>query len=138
MAGHADPRLVPGVVPRAAWQRDRPRASGGLRLVALSYLRHGAGDDDLPAPAPLPAMNHEARWLCCEGACSPNLHLFRKDLPRLAAVGYTESSTRGQQSAACTHTLHYFVRTSTRTDTVFQTWACTKCGHERTYGAEEP
>jgi hypothetical protein len=44
---------------------------------------------------------------------------------------------RASESAALAHTSHYFVRTWSLARTVYQTWACTVCGNERTYGAEE-
>ena len=138
MAVQTDPRLVPGVVPRAAWSRDGAGKPGRLRLVALSLLRADTGRDDVRPAPPVPAVVHDPRWLCCEGSCSPGFQEFRDRLPALAAVGYSLSSTRGQQSAQCVHTLHYFVRMVEKAETRYQQWACTKCGHERTYGAEEP
>jgi hypothetical protein len=57
--------------------------------------------------------------------------------PALAAVGYTPVSRRAAESATLAHTAHYFLRTVEMNATLYQTWACTRCGHERIYGAEE-
>ena len=102
----------------------------GPRLVGLPSLRSGARDDE-----PRPAPSRDLRLLCCEGQCSPGLQ--QVDHAQLKAAGVSEDSRRAIESSYLTHTSHYFVRLRLEIGTVYQVWACVRCGTERTYGAEE-
>jgi hypothetical protein len=104
-----------------------------LRLVGVPAVRDRDRHDALPASAP----SRDLRSLCCEGACSTRLaaHLAHEDA--LRAIGYTPYNLRAAESAAMTHTPHYFVRVFVLGSTVLHQWACTVCGNERVYGAEE-
>jgi hypothetical protein len=62
---------------------------------------------------------------------------FSKDERALYQVRYTADNLRAAESAALNHTPHYFVRTNLMAHTMYQMWACVKCGNERVYGAEE-
>ena len=121
--------------------------------MGLSKLRRSTGDDQhrpaahqavLVAPAPEPPAvvatppSREIRSLCCEGSCSPGLHGFNMGMSRAArGGGISSEGLRGAESQALRTTPHYFVRTTQYGPTVYQTWACTVCGNERIYGAEE-
>ena len=50
---------------------------------------------------------------------------------------FTPDNLRAAESAALNHTPHYFIRTLLMAHTVYQMWACARCGNERVYGAEE-
>jgi hypothetical protein len=50
---------------------------------------------------------------------------------------FTRANVRAVESNVLAHTPHYFVRAGQMGATVFHTWACTICGNERIYGAEE-
>jgi hypothetical protein len=63
--------------------------------------------------------------------------VFAAEQAQLLAVGYCRENAREAESAVLKHTPHYFVRVSGLARTAFHTWACTVCGHERIYGAEE-
>jgi len=120
--------------------------------VAMPNLRRGARGHYHRATAPLPRSyapaapvtpapgappNQELRWLCCEGACSPGIRQFAKREPELYEARFAPTTMRAAESAALTHTLHYFVRTNQLAHTVYHMWACVQCGNERVYGCEE-
>ena len=96
-------------------------------------MRHRGRPHAVPETAP----SRDLRLLCCEGACSRSLHTYLEKEEGLRGVGYAPTNLRAAESAAMTHTPHYFVRLSPMGATNFHLWACTVCGNERIYGAEE-
>ena len=133
MLSHAE-ASTSGVVP----VEGAPDRAGAPRIestMALSLVRpHRRDDRDRPAEG----APQRIRSLCCEGTCSPGLMQFIERERQMRAAGYTSASARAVESASLIHTQHYFVRESKYGGTVFQTWACTQCGNERIYGADEP
>jgi len=107
------------------------------------YLRHVTQRPVLVTPTPkvtppprgTPTL--DLRVLCCEGACSPGQVDFAHKEHALRGIGYTEGNLRSTETGYLRPTPHYFVRTSQMGSTVYQMWACTTCGNERVYGAEE-
>jgi hypothetical protein len=140
----SNPLAAPRLVPREE-SRRAAGASGRLRLVGVPPVRPAARRDDVrPATAQATEVTRELRTLCCEGSCSPGRAKFLETRHSLREAGYSDvtkvkrgDSLRASESAALSHTSHYFLRTWSFARTVYQTWACTVCGTERTYGAEE-
>ena len=149
----------PRLVPRAESSARAGASHARLRLVGVPNLRTGARGHYLrhPAPPAHPPRPHEPilvgpppaarvvappsrelRLLCCEGSCSPGLTKFYDTLPTLYQARFTGTTVRANESNVLSHTAHYFVRTTRMGATEFHTWACTVCGNERIYGAEEP
>jgi hypothetical protein len=152
----SDQNAAPRLVSRAEASAHPGAPQERLRLVGVPPLRRGARGNYLrhppsalprepvlvgprPEAAPVAVVppSREIRLLCCEGPCSPGLQVFSSEQDRLLAVGYCRQSTREAESAVLRHTPHYFVRISRMAATNFHTWACTVCGNERIYGAEE-
>jgi hypothetical protein len=98
--------------------------------VGLPVLRQRASAQDARL-----TPSRDLRLLCCEGPCSPGIQYVNH--AQLKAAGVSDVSRRGIESSYLTHTSHYFVRLRLEIGTTYQVWACVRCGHERTYGAEE-